>query len=126
MKRRRFLQALGVGAVGAATEAAQQRDDYHLRYAPRIGLVSGLPIPRQLEIYAEWGFRAFEYNGLPRHSNQEIERFRAKREELDGHGATPRRCHFPNDFAFHPHFGLRSYGAVRYNPFFERFAASAW
>lgn len=41
-----------------------------------------LPIPRQLEVYAEWGFKAFEYNGLPRHSISEVESFRKKRDEL--------------------------------------------
>jgi hydroxypyruvate isomerase len=54
---------------------------YHLRYAPRIGFLN-LPIPRQLEIYAEHGFRAFEYNGLPRHEMKEIESFRKKMDEL--------------------------------------------
>ena len=34
------------------------------------------------EIYAEHGFRAFEYNGLPRHSLQEAEQFRKKMDEL--------------------------------------------
>jgi hydroxypyruvate isomerase len=33
-------------------------------------------------MYAEWGFQAFEYNGLPRHSNAEIESFRKKMDEL--------------------------------------------
>ena len=71
MNRRGFLQS-----------AAVIVHKYHLRYAPRIGLVPSLPIPRQLEIYAEWGFRAFEYNGLPNHSDAEIEQFRKKRDEL--------------------------------------------
>lgn len=82
MNRRHFLRALGATAVGAASASGQQVHDYHLRYAPRIGLVDRLPIPRQLEIYAEWGFRAFEYNSLPSHSSQEIEQLRVKRDKL--------------------------------------------
>ena len=62
-----------------AQKAAHQ---FRLRYGPRIGLVPNLPVPRQLEIYAENGFTAFEYNGLPSHSFSEIEAFRKKRDEL--------------------------------------------
>ncbi|MEX2261748.1 MAG: TIM barrel protein [Bryobacteraceae bacterium] len=79
MNRRLFLSsALAAPALAATTEFGA----YHLRYAPRIGFLPDLPIPRQLEIYAENGFRAFEYNGLPRHSSQEIESFRKKMDEL--------------------------------------------
>lgn len=54
---------------------------WRLRYAPRIGLVQGLSIPDQLQIYADYGFRAFEYNGLPGHSMQELEQFRKKMDD---------------------------------------------
>jgi hydroxypyruvate isomerase len=78
MFRRSFLStplALPALSVGAGQA-------YHLRYAPRIGFLPSLPIPRQLEIYAENGFLAFEYNGLPRHDLKEIETFRRKMEAL--------------------------------------------
>lgn len=52
-----------------------------MRYAPRIGMIQE-PVERQLEIIAEHGFTAFEYNGLPRHTFAEIEKFRRKMDEL--------------------------------------------
>jgi hydroxypyruvate isomerase len=78
MLRRDFL------AAPLATQAFAQAAApvYKLRYAPRIGFLSDVPIPRQLEIYAANGFRAFEYNGLPRHEMKEIETFRRKMDEL--------------------------------------------
>ena len=84
MRRRHFLHAIpAAAAVGTAAAAAPAHYNYHLRYAPRIGLAGGnIPIPSQLETYAEWGFKAFEYNGLPRHSNAEIESYRKKMDEL--------------------------------------------
>jgi hydroxypyruvate isomerase len=78
MLRRSFLSA-PLAVPGLAADAAQI---YHLRYAPRIGFLSGLPVPRQLEIYAGNGFHAFEYNGLPRHELNEIETFRKKMDAL--------------------------------------------
>lgn len=80
IRRRTLLGSLALGASLADAQRPPHR--FRLRYAPRIGLVPNLPIPRQLEIYAENGFPAFEYNGLPRHSKQEIESFRKKMEEL--------------------------------------------
>jgi len=62
--------------------AAAAPRPYHLRYAPRIGFLNDLPVPRQLEIYAEYGFRAFEYNGLPRHASEEIAAFRKTMDRL--------------------------------------------
>lgn len=81
MNRRRFLETL-LGVAGARKVALGVPYRFRLRYAPRIGLLPELPIEQQLEIYAEWGFRAFEYNRLPRHSFHEIEAIRKKREEL--------------------------------------------
>ena len=77
MLRRSFL-AVPLTVPGLAVDPGR----YHLRYAPRIGFLPGVPIPRQLEIYAENGFRAFEYNGLPRHELKEIEIFRKKMDAL--------------------------------------------
>lgn len=84
MKRRQFFQTASAAAATASLAAAAPAPfNYHLRYAPRIGLAGGrIPVPQQLEKYAEWGFRAFEYNGLPSHSTAEIESFRKKMDEL--------------------------------------------
>ncbi|MCC6536682.1 MAG: TIM barrel protein [Bryobacterales bacterium] len=77
---RRTLLRTGFGAsFAAALEAAPRQ--YNLRYAPRVGWLTDLPVPDQLQIYADWGFRAFEYNGLPRHSNQEIAAIRRKMDQ---------------------------------------------
>lgn len=96
MNRREFLSTslLTIGATGCAgpqpegadssTKAAQSPHQYHLRYAPRIGLLPDLSISEQLELYAQHGFRAFEYNGLPhQHSLAEAESFRKKMDELN-------------------------------------------
>ena len=80
MKRRHFFGAASA-VLCAPLSGAPAAHSWHLRYAPRIGFLQ-LPIPRQLEIYAENGFRAFEYNGLPRHEFREIESFRKKMDEL--------------------------------------------
>jgi hydroxypyruvate isomerase len=84
MHRRTLLKtALAAPFAGVLAGAPPPAHTYHLRYAPRIGFPGiAAPIPRQLEMYAEWGFRAFEYNGLPRHSNEEIAAFRKKMDEL--------------------------------------------
>lgn len=81
MHRRHFLHLSAAMPLLPAASAATNHQ-WHMRYAPRIGMVQDLTIPRQLEIYAENGFRAFEYNGLPRHSNQEIASFRKKMDQL--------------------------------------------
>ena len=83
MNRRQFVQAsAALAGVACSTQETSTSVEYNLRYAPRIGFLNDLPVPRQLEIYAEHGFRAFEYNGLPRHSLQEAEQFRRKMDQL--------------------------------------------
>ncbi len=78
--RRTALAAMA--ASGLLRGQGSNNAAFRLRYAPRIGWVNGLTVPQQLEMYHKAGFRAFEYNGLPSHSMQEIESFRKKREEL--------------------------------------------
>jgi hydroxypyruvate isomerase len=80
MLRRSFLAAPLVASNLVST--ADAASSFHLRYAPRIGFLPEVAIPRQLEIYAENGFRAFEYNGLPRHELKEVETFRKKMDDL--------------------------------------------
>jgi hydroxypyruvate isomerase len=80
MNRRQFLgTALAAASVRPVT--ASPAAPYHLRYAPRIGWLN-IPVPAQLEKFAEHGFRAFEYNGLPRHPLAEVETFRKKMDDL--------------------------------------------
>lgn len=69
---------------GTASLAAQATapHKYKLRYAPRIGLLQGLTVPQQLEVYAKNGFFQFEYNGLPSQSPTEIQAIRRKMDEL--------------------------------------------
>jgi hydroxypyruvate isomerase len=82
MHRRELLHSAAALPL-AAVRGQAAAYSYHLRYAPRVGFPGiTASIPRQLEMYAEWGFQAFEYNGLPRHSNAEIESFRKKMDEL--------------------------------------------
>ncbi|MBL8215875.1 MAG: TIM barrel protein [Bryobacterales bacterium] len=78
-RRNLFGAALAAPSLMQAQKATHK---FKLRYAPRIGYVNNLPVPRQLEIYAENGFTAFEYNGLPSHSPAEIATFRKKMDEL--------------------------------------------
>lgn len=79
--RRTFL---GAAAASATLLQAQSTagSAFKLRYAPRVGWLTGLPVAQQLESYAKAGFKAFEYNGLPNHSMAEIEQLRRKRDEL--------------------------------------------
>jgi hydroxypyruvate isomerase len=82
LNRRQMLAGAAVAGPASGLLHAQAPASFKLRYAPRIGWLQGMPVPQQLEQYAKAGFRAFEYNGLPGHSMQEIEQFRKKREEL--------------------------------------------
>lgn len=81
---RRSLLAGAVAAAGVPSLSRSQSApaSFRLRYAPRVGWLPNLSVPQQLETYRRAGFQAFEYNGLPNHSMQEIEAFRRKRDEL--------------------------------------------
>jgi len=81
MNRRQLIRTAAAAPLALFTARAAPYS-YHLRYAPRVGFLANLSVPQQLEAYAEWGFRAFEYNGLPRHSNQEIEGIRKTMDKL--------------------------------------------
>lgn len=71
------------GALAAAAAFAQSSNGFRLRYAPSMGwLRSSVSIPDHMKIYADAGFSAFEYNGLPRHTMAEIEQFRKVRDSL--------------------------------------------
>lgn len=89
MKRRGFLggtvagaAALAAGGSMAAGAQAGTPYPYKLRYAPHVGMVQGLSVPQQLELYAKNGFKQFEYNGLPSRSPEEVLAIRKKMDEL--------------------------------------------
>jgi hydroxypyruvate isomerase len=91
MERRDFIKAgaaaggvLAVSGVeGAAEPAARPATKYHMRYAPRLDFLSGeLTIPQRLELFAENGFDATEYNGLMNHPLAEVEEMRKKMDSL--------------------------------------------
>lgn len=86
LERRRFLQtAFAAGAAAAFAELggtpARAEGRYHLRYAPRLDfLAKELSVTERLELFAEHGFDATEYNGLTDHPMGEVE---AMRKDLD-------------------------------------------
>ena len=74
--------ALATGPASAAQAQTAAPYKYKLRYAPRIGLLQGLTVPQQLEVYAKNGLFQFEFNGLPSQSPAEIKTIRDKMDEL--------------------------------------------
>jgi hydroxypyruvate isomerase len=84
MTRRKLLISAAAIPAAAASQSntASSSGGFGLRYAPRIGWMQNMPVADQLKLYSSAGFRAFEYNGLPAHSMQEIEALRKRRDEL--------------------------------------------
>ena len=77
MLRRHLLGSMSLAAAATAAPG------FRLRYGPAMGwLGANVSVPEHMRIYAEAGFTAFEFNGLPRHTMSEIEGFRKKRDEL--------------------------------------------
>lgn len=81
MNRRNLLRAAALAPAAGSLIPASAADSYHLRYAPRMGFLNA-PIPDQLQAYADAGFKSFEYNGLPKHTDAEIASFRKKMDTL--------------------------------------------
>lgn len=101
MQRRDFIRTSAGGTLSALTvsetllagetKPAPQINPgkYHLRYAPRLDFLGSasqgeqaLPWARRLEIFAEHGFAATEYNGLMNHPLSEVEAMRKKLDSL--------------------------------------------
>jgi hydroxypyruvate isomerase len=82
LNRRQILVSSVAASSSSLLSAQSTPKPFKLRYAPRVGLVSGLSVPQQLEMYASAGFRAFEHNGLPGQTPAEVEAIRKKRDEL--------------------------------------------
>ncbi|MDA1235685.1 MAG: TIM barrel protein [Acidobacteria bacterium] len=57
---------------------------WHLRYAPRMGFLGeDVSVDQHLDVYADYGFTAFEYNALPKnHTLEECVSIRRKMNEL--------------------------------------------
>ncbi len=86
MNRRNLLQLASGAAVAAAlpkaSQAAAAAPKFKLRYGPHLGWLNPESQMRQLEIFAEAGYTAFEYNGLPSRTPQQCEELRKKMESL--------------------------------------------
>ncbi len=89
MERRRFitttLLASGAVALGLSPNrfAQTKPGKYHLRYAPHLTILNKeLTIPQRLDLIAEHGFDATEYNGLLNHPLNEVEEIRKKLDSL--------------------------------------------
>ncbi len=88
MTRRALLASLGAlttsctpSAPKIETETARTHA-WHLRYAPRMHLLGqDVSVEEHLEVYAGYGFRAFEYNNLPR--NHSLEQAAGIRDKMD-------------------------------------------
>ncbi|HET8549632.1 MAG TPA: TIM barrel protein [Bryobacteraceae bacterium] len=82
VSRRVFLGAAAAApALAAQTGATASGSGFKLRYGPRVGLVQGA-VPEQLDVFHRAGFRAFEYNGLPGNTPEQIRQIRAKMDQL--------------------------------------------
>lgn len=93
MRRRNFLKnSLSAATIlGAASTPGVARGrkrsataaGYHLRYAPHLTILSrDLSIPQRLDLIAQHGFDATEYNGLLNHPLNEVEEMRKKLDSL--------------------------------------------
>ncbi len=84
--KKNALAAAGIAAGIAATgrvAAAAPKHNFKLLYAPNLGLMGHIedPIDR-LDEYAQWGFRAFEFNGLMNWDFSRAEKLRARIDKL--------------------------------------------
>jgi hydroxypyruvate isomerase len=93
MTRRDFIAtglASGATVVAGAAEVKSMTEQegavkrkYKLRYAPHLSILAKeLTIPQRLELIAEHGFDATEYNGLLNHPLNEVEEIRKKMDSL--------------------------------------------
>ena len=88
MKRRELIKTIFAAGGAVALPSLRSMETkaaaaYHLRYAPRLDfLAQELTIPERLDVFAEHGFRATEYNGLMNHSLKEVEQIRKKMDSL--------------------------------------------
>lgn len=88
MERRSFIKTAAMATWALGLPLNEYREvkavgKFHLRYAPRLDFLSNeLSIPQRLEVFAEHGFDATEYNGLMKHPLSEVEEMRKKLDSL--------------------------------------------
>ena len=91
MQRRVFIDGVLAAAggllleplAGPSSNQARAAGRYKLRYAPRLDFLRDeLTIPQRLEVFAQHGFDATEYNGLMGHPIAEVEEIRKKLDSL--------------------------------------------
>ncbi|MFH1070414.1 MAG: TIM barrel protein [Candidatus Glassbacteria bacterium] len=91
INRRRFIAAnaaalaglaAGIG-IGKPLAGAEPKHTFKLKYAPNLGLLRNISdeIDR-LDAYADYGFRAFEFNGLLSWDTARAEKLRARMDKL--------------------------------------------
>lgn len=78
MQRRNLLAAAALLRLPAF---AAPRHTYHLRYAPHVRDME-ISAEKQLEVFADQGFTAFEYNRLPKRTDAEIASLAKVKERL--------------------------------------------
>ena len=88
MKRRELIKTIFAAGGAMAFPAVRSTQakaavGYHLQYAPRLDfLAKELTILQRLDVFAEHGFLATEYNGLMNHSLKKVEQIRKKVDSL--------------------------------------------
>ncbi|HUU27410.1 MAG TPA: TIM barrel protein [archaeon] len=90
LKRRNFLikssLALAAAAslpLGGEACAAEPRHKFKLKYAPNLGLMGNIEDPvDRLDAYADFGFKAFEFNGLMSWEPARAEKLKARMDKL--------------------------------------------
>lgn len=87
MNRRSFLNTSALSAAALQASSGQPAPyTYKLRYAPHVNMggwhQGKLSPEEQLAFFAQWGFKAFEYNGLPSRTPQQMESLRKKMDDL--------------------------------------------
>ena len=89
--RREILSGAAVAALGCSSSEqapppeTAKTHEWKLRYAPRMGLLGkDVSVEEHIEIYHDYGFRAFEHNLLPlQHTLEEADQLRSKMDDLE-------------------------------------------
>jgi hydroxypyruvate isomerase len=79
MHRRQLLSAAALAPLAATAQSS--RPSFKLRYGPRIGWLGGKSVPDQISMYHAAGYPAFEHNGLPGNTPQEMRAIRQRMDE---------------------------------------------
>lgn len=88
--RRTFLKKSSLALAGAVSMSKTvtspppvTKYNFKLKYAPHMGLASHVKSELdRLDYYADWGFKAFEFNGLMNWSHEQAEQLRKRMDKL--------------------------------------------